>query len=295
MTNISFVIPAYNAASTLAESVGSIFDGNIDDHDEVLIVNDCSTDDTAKVISDLVRRYPSKITAITNTENKGCPASRNIGIRASKNPLIFNLDSDNILPRNSVAALKNALLSENADVATFKDYYYFKTDTSMVTHKWICQAGIFTLASLFSGMVNPAPGGNFLYKRSVWEKVGGYWEYGKGLHEAWGFCLKLLINGARFTVVPDTFYFHRYSHESLFVRENNKVNESIKITRKFIGPAFHLLNEKSLNYISTEPRWFDKLETHPLFCKDGSVGKNGKIVFTSTLKQILYSLKKMFK
>ena len=45
-SKISFIIPAYNCADTLVESIESIFDGNFEDGDEVIIVNDASTDKT---------------------------------------------------------------------------------------------------------------------------------------------------------------------------------------------------------------------------------------------------------
>ena len=40
---VGFVIPAYNAEDTLKESVASILNGNIEDGDEIIIANDCST------------------------------------------------------------------------------------------------------------------------------------------------------------------------------------------------------------------------------------------------------------
>ena len=48
--NISFIMPAYNCADTIEESVDSIFNGNFTDGDELIIVNDGSTDNTEKVL-----------------------------------------------------------------------------------------------------------------------------------------------------------------------------------------------------------------------------------------------------
>ncbi len=56
--NISFIIPAYNCTDTLEESVDSIFNGNFEDGDEVIIVDDASTDDTPKIISNIKIKYP---------------------------------------------------------------------------------------------------------------------------------------------------------------------------------------------------------------------------------------------
>lgn len=290
MNSISFIIPAYNAEKTLEEAVDSILNGNIEDGDEIIIINDYSTDNTLTVAEGLAKKH-RMIKIISNKENIGCPATRNAGIREAKNDLIFNLDSDNILSPNSVLLLKNLLLTNNADIVSFAEYHFFKENTDEVTHKWICKEGLFILSDLFSGIINPASGGNFLYRKSIWQKVAGYWEYGKGLHEAWGFSFKLLINNAIFLVAPRTYYFHRYSHDSLFVRENRINNESIRITNKFIENSLNIFDDYSIDRIKNNPDWFNDLERYPLMLKNKNIGRNGKIVFTSRIKQILYLFK----
>ena len=57
--NISFVIPAYNCQHTLAEAVDSIYNGNFTKGDEVIIVDDASTDETLKEARSLQKKYLS--------------------------------------------------------------------------------------------------------------------------------------------------------------------------------------------------------------------------------------------
>jgi glycosyltransferase involved in cell wall biosynthesis len=291
--NISFVIPSYNCENTLEESVDSIFNRNFENGDEVIIINDGSNDGTQKVIERLENKYKNKILIINNPINIGCPASRNIGIRKAKNDLIFNLDSDNILPINSIYKLKNELVREDADVSAFGEYYYFKNDVNKLSHKWICIPGKLTLENFLSGHINPGPGGNFLYKKSIWQKVDGYWEYGKGLHEAWGFTLKLLAANAKILVIPNTFYYHRHSHESLFIRESKKANQEIEITNKFIEHIFDLLNEETQKYVRNNPEWFCKLNKKPLVIKGSQAGQDGNIVYMSKIKNFIHKIRNL--
>ena len=217
---------------------------------------------------------------MSRIENKGCAASRNVGVNAAKNGLIFNLDADNILALGNIYKLKESLIKECADVAAFGEYRFFKTSTESISHRWVCKSGIFTLADLLCGIINPGPGGNYLYRKATWrENVGGYWEFGRGFyeaHESWAFSFKLLMNQAKFIVVPSTFYFHRYSHRSLSVREHGKT-ESDKLI-KIVSP---LLDNHSKKFLSNNHDWVNDIEYHPLYLKDETRGRDGAVMFDS--------------
>lgn len=277
MSNLTFVIPAFNAATTLAATVASIFDRNFAPGDLVIIVDDASTDTTAAVAAAVAQQYAPHITVIKNEHNRGCPASRNIGIARATTPLIMNLDADNILLPGSMATLREGLAREGADIATFATYRYFIDDPHFITHYWHCRPGIFTLADLFAGHINPGPGGNFLYTKDSWERIGGYWEYGKGLHEAWGFTLKQLAAGARMTIVPKTAYLHRHGHASLFATESKKKTEEYALTKMMIEPYLDKLDPADRLYVETTPAWYELLATRPLRLAGQPVGHTGQM------------------
>ena len=297
-SSISFVMPAYNCQDTIVESVESIIHGNFEQGDQLIIVDDCSTDDTAQVLSNLKREYPF-IVVVRSAENKGCPATRNIGIGKASNPTIFNLDSDNILVPRSIRRLRHFMISENADLAAFGQFHFFQNNIDEVKVKWICRSGLLTLADFLSGSVNPGPSGNFMYTKRSWERVGGYWEYGSGLHEAWGFTLKQIAMGARFVVMPKTYYWHRHGHDSLYVREARKRNESSLMATKMITPFLHLVDDAQAAYIRSEEgsqTWFESPDMWPLRLKTGEQGKTGYVAYpapslTSRIPSILGGIK----
>lgn len=289
-SKISFVIPAYNCESTLAEAVASIFNTNFSEGDEVIIVNDGSVDKTEEVILSLQKKYPS-VVYIKNEINKGCPASRNVGIRAAKNPLIFNLDSDNVLASKSIPPLKEYLLREKADIAAFGDTQYFPKSTKKITHKWVYEKTTLTLADLLAGPYNPGPGGNFLYTKASWQKIGGYWEYGKGLHEAWGFSLKQLANGAKFVVLPQLYYFHRYGYDSLDVVGRREENGSGEMSTKMLMNFIDLISPEGVTYIKETPNWFLKLSQKPIHLASGERGYTGYAVQLKKKSAILEKIK----
>jgi glycosyltransferase involved in cell wall biosynthesis len=90
--NISVVIPAYNHAHWLPESIESALNQTLPPH-EILVIDDGSKDNTREVVA----RYPVRY---VYQENAGLSAARNKGIEVATGDWIALLDSDDIwLPR----------------------------------------------------------------------------------------------------------------------------------------------------------------------------------------------------
>lgn len=286
-------MPAYNSAATVAESVESIMNDNFEIGDEIIIIDDGSTDNTLSVLEKLKEKY-HVIQIIIVKENKGCPAARNIAYVAAQNPIIFNLYADDVLVPGSVAKLKAYMIEKEADMAGFAEYHYFQKSRrgkKEITHKWICQPGVLTLADFLTGDINPGPGGNYMFTKAIWQKVGGVSEFGKGLHEAWGFTLKCLAAGAKFVVLPKSFYYHRYGSNSLFMRESKKENEISLMATKMITPYLDLLDPRDAEYIKSEEgskSWYNTENRVPIHLKNAPVGKTGimTIPFPEKIKRV---------
>ena len=78
---ISIVMPNYNKEEFIAESVNSIF-RQTNPNWELIIVDDCSTDNSIKIVSSLSSTN-DKVKLIINSENRGANYCRNIGIENS--------------------------------------------------------------------------------------------------------------------------------------------------------------------------------------------------------------------
>ena len=86
---VSCIIPAYNAAGTIARAIESAR-GQTYPNVEIVVVNDGSTDGT----EDLVRSHFPDVTYVKHAENKGPPAARNSGARAAQGTVLALLDAD---------------------------------------------------------------------------------------------------------------------------------------------------------------------------------------------------------
>ena len=90
MLSISIVVPTFNRAYLLCETINAIL-AQTTSPDEIIIVDDGSTDDTQAMLA----RYDSRVTVIQN-QNCGDLVSRNIGLRAAKGQLVAFCDSDDL-------------------------------------------------------------------------------------------------------------------------------------------------------------------------------------------------------
>ncbi|GBE39173.1 MAG TPA: glycosyltransferase [Nitrospirae bacterium] len=90
MPKVSVIIPTYNRAVQAAKAIRSVLDQTYRDL-EVIVVDDCSSDDTEEAVK---RLNDNRIVYIRHDINKGGAAARNTGIRLAKGEFIAFQDSD---------------------------------------------------------------------------------------------------------------------------------------------------------------------------------------------------------
>ena len=91
---VSVVIPVYNQEELIVRAINSIPER---DDIEIIVVDDCSTDNTLTVLKSMKR----KIKIIANKENKGVGYTFNKGIDASKGYYLIRMDSDDYMYPNT--------------------------------------------------------------------------------------------------------------------------------------------------------------------------------------------------
>lgn len=260
--NISFFIPVYNAENTIIESIESILVSNFIDGDELILVNDCSTDKTPEVISKYAEKYPS-IKIINHIRNKGGGAARNTAIENAKNNLLFCLDSDNVLENNSIEPLYQYLSTCNAEVASFQSLYYFSKSIKEVDYVWTLKAGIFLKEIALTNELTPGAGGNYLFTKKSWVKAGGYPEY-SGALDTWAFGIQQLLSDSKVVVLENSYYYHRLLENSYYIRDAWEKRKAISIrATQILIPYFDQIHENDINYMLSRKHrnnWFNRLD-----------------------------------
>lgn len=99
MPKVSIIVPVYNAKDTLIKCVGSLINQTLQDI-EIILVNDCSTDNSFLIMQLLEEQYPEKILIINSDINRGAGGARNIGLNYASGEYIGFVDSDDeVAPR----------------------------------------------------------------------------------------------------------------------------------------------------------------------------------------------------
>ena len=154
ITKLSIIIPAYNEGKTIRnvlENVANLALVN-DIEKEIIVINDCSTDNTLDEIEQFIQDNPSQpILAFYQNVNKGKGAAIHKGIQLATGDYIVIQDADLELDPTDINKLLDGLSSKNADVI-YGSRFLTKEhkNTSFVWH--ILGNGFLTkLSNVFTG------------------------------------------------------------------------------------------------------------------------------------------------
>lgn len=112
--NISIVLPVYNAEKHLSKCLDSILGQGMDGI-EIIAINDCSSDDSLKILRGYSQRH-SIIKIINHTANKGAGAARNIALTKSRGKYITFIDSDDWFGDNYLKPLYKEAEDTGSDI-----------------------------------------------------------------------------------------------------------------------------------------------------------------------------------
>lgn len=110
---ITVIIPSFNYSQFLGQCIESVISQSYEDW-ELIVVDDCSTDNSAKVVQSYVNKLPNKIKLVRLDVNSGYSKAKNVGIKASAGDFITCIDADDLLTPHSLE-LRLSAFQEHPD------------------------------------------------------------------------------------------------------------------------------------------------------------------------------------
>jgi succinoglycan biosynthesis protein ExoO len=215
LMDFSVIIPAYNVSGIIGRAIRSAAAQTFPPR-EILVIDDCSTDNTVEVVRALGREIAS-IRLLSTPANGGPAAARNVGLRAAKGDWIALLDSDDAWKPGRLKRLSEVASATSADFVAdnlvmwdavadtqFKPTYFELPEPQ----KQITLVDMFSADDNFDfskasfTLMKPIFHRKFLAEHKL--------EYNEGMKvgEDFTFYVESLFNGAKLILINEAYYIY---------------------------------------------------------------------------------------
>lgn len=212
---LSVVMPAYNAAATIAEQLQALASQRWSSAWEVVVVNNRSSDDTVTVARQFADRLPT-LRIVDAGERQGAAYAMNTGVRAAASEHVAFCDADDVVGEGWVAAMGEGLQRHPFVSGPLETE---RLNTSPLTRHGpnAQQDGI--QAYTTPPFLPHAGAGNMGVRRGVFDSVGGFDESFRACFET-DFCWKLQLRGVRLTPLRDAVvHVRQRDHAGALLRQ----------------------------------------------------------------------------
>ncbi|MEZ9855727.1 glycosyltransferase family 2 protein [Vibrio breoganii] len=187
---VSIIVPNFNNGRYLSESINSVLEQTYS-HLEVIIVDDCSTDNSRELIEKISLK-DERVKYYFNQRNMGVSYSRNKGITLAAGDYISTLDSDDVYYPDKIEKELTILLSskDNKEIVAFSNVCIVDENLShirKVMYPFILHQGDVYKKILYRSIPF---GRDLLISRSALRKVGLF-NVKRNLYEDWEHKLKI--------------------------------------------------------------------------------------------------------
>lgn len=165
---VTVIIPAFRAASFLADAVDRLFDQRFDDF-EIVIVEDGSGDDTAEVAASLARTH-DRVRAVLLSTNGGVARARQRAVAESRGDYLWFVDADDAWPDTALETLVGSIADADIVVAAAEFYYQDDSRRALPAPRSAPVSGADAFAMLLRGEITGHLW-NKLFRRDVMAKA----------------------------------------------------------------------------------------------------------------------------
>lgn len=261
-TLISVIIPAHNAGTYLAQCIENLLH-QTHEYLEIIVVDDGSTDDTARV----AHQYPT-VKYIYQT-NSGVSVARNTGIDAASGEYIHFMDADDLLDLWFYEKMIRASIDTDSDMACSGFVFErFPSQTQKIEHQLLISLTEDKIR--LTNVCNYGACWKYIYKRSFLKENNLYFEAGRFSGGDRIFSLQAVFFANRIVTVPGATYIYKNRKETITTTKKIRLVKTRRGDRKHAEQfQMHFANkhqfslDRGLNY----QRWQFKVLGIPLVTK----------------------------
>lgn len=216
---VSIMVPAHNESMVIRRTVLALLEFDYPkDKYEIIVINDNSSDDSAEVLKAIQDNNPDRNLIIINTDNitggKGKSNALNIGFTKASGSVIAIYDADNTPEKDALSILVENLMSDDKLGAVIGKFRTRNRNKSLITrfvnietlaYQCMNQAGRWFYFNLCT-----IPGTNFVMRRSIIEKIGG-WDT-KALAEDTEISFRIYRMGYKIKFIPQAVTWEQEPH-----------------------------------------------------------------------------------
>ena len=219
------IIPVYNGAGFIANAVRSVLQQTAAVA-AILVVDDCSTDDTARIVSEMAQK-DQRLVLIQNATNRGPAYSRNTALSFAKTPLAAFLDADDEWLPDHIAKAQAAF--EKFPDATL--VYSSNTDDAEVVAGAMKDARIFHDPLTVLLDTNPITQSATVVKTARIIASGGYSDDAR-YAEDYDLWVRLALDNCQFVEIPQMTIARTLHADQISFRFAHKMFQSAWNTRR---------------------------------------------------------------
>ena len=218
---VSVVIPCFNYGQYIEEAIDSVLAQTFPNL-EIIVVDDGSNDaDTINILNNLNKPK----TKIIRTNNFKLPSARNNGIKEATGKYICCLDADDLLKPTFIEKCLFKLETENTDICYTWVQEFGDSNAISPTKEFNIETLIYQNCLHVSA----------IFKRSMWESVGGYDETMVNGYEDWNFWIAIAKSGGRGSKVDEPLFLYRKHGNSMIstaLEKHDVLYKQIKINHQ---------------------------------------------------------------
>lgn len=226
---VSVIIPCYNQSKLIKDALNSVL-GQTYDNWEVIIVDDGSEDNLEVAVKPFLSNPAVRF---LKKENGGLSSARNYGIRHSKGEFILPLDADDKIDTTYISKAIAEFSRDHKVKLVYARAHYFGENED----EW--EAADYDFEKLYTENLIFC---SALFRRSDFDKAGGYREELKYGREDWDLWLRLLDTKSKVVKIPEVlFYYRKHRTDSMSDKFlDNKLNNIVLMDLYYFNKELYM-------------------------------------------------------